>query len=105
MDIFFNKLTLHAIGIMVVTVLLVYSVVAVHRVGFNTYFKNIGQLGRTIARPVGTFMTSLVGLLAGSVKYSDTNEASDNAARGGVFNFRTGKFDDGTDPAGWYEKD
>ena len=28
-----------------------------------------------------------------------------SAVRGGALNYRTGKLDDGTDAAGWYEKD
>jgi hypothetical protein len=31
------------------------------------------------------------------------NEASDNAAKGGVLNYRTGKFDNGTKATGWYD--
>jgi hypothetical protein len=53
---------------------------------------------------LGAFVASLVTLLAASAKTSDATEATANATRGGMFNHRTGKFDDGTDPAGWYEK-
>ena len=51
------------------------------------------------------FMASIIGLLAESAKTSDTDDATNQAARGGVLNYRTGKPDDGTDAAGWYEKD
>lgn len=54
---------------------------------------------------VGGLVVSLLGLLAASAKTSDANDASANAARGGVLNYRIGKLDDGTDPTGWYEKD
>jgi hypothetical protein len=50
-------------------------------------------------------MASIVGLLAESAKISDTDDATNQAARGGVLNYRTGKLDDGTDATGWYEKD
>lgn len=53
----------------------------------------------------GRVAVSLLGLLAASAKTSDANDASANAARGGVLNYRTGKLDDGTDASGWYEKD
>jgi len=46
-----------------------------------------------------------VSVIASGTKTSDTNDAINNAARGGVLNYRSGKFDDGTDAAGWYEKD
>ena len=44
-------------------------------------------------------------LLASSAETSDTNDTTQNAMRGGVLNYRTGEFDDGTDANGWYEKD
>jgi len=51
------------------------------------------------------FLSGALGLLASSAKTSDTDDATNQAARGGVLNYRTGKLDDGTDAAGWYEKD
>ena len=105
MDILFNKLTLLVIAILAVTVFLVYSVSAIRRIGIASYFKIIGQVGKVIAKALGTFVASLVGLLASSAKASDANDTSDVAPSGGVFNYRTGKLDDGTDPVGWYEKD
>lgn len=59
---------------------------------------------KVVASTLGEFVASLVTLLAASAKTSDATEATANATRGGIFNHRTGKFDDGTDPAGWYEK-
>ena len=35
---------------------------------------------------------------------SESDELA-SAIRGGVFNYRTSQFDDGTDPAGWYTLD
>lgn len=49
-------------------------------------------------------LRSMLGILAESAE-SKSDEATSNAARGGVLNYRTGKLDDGTDAAGWYEKD
>jgi len=105
MDILFNELILFAVAMLVAIALIVYSVVAIRRNGASMYFKTIGNLVQVIARALGTFIASLAGLLASSAKTSDSNEASANAARGGVLNYRTGKLDDGTDPVGWYEKD
>jgi len=105
MDILFNELILFAAAMLVAIALIVYSVVAIRRNGASMYFKTIGNLVQVIARALGTFIASLAGLLASSAKTSDSNEASANAARGGVLNYRTGKLDDGTDPVGWYEKD
>lgn len=50
------------------------------------------------------FLHSMFGILAESAETSP-DDATSNAARGGVLNYRTGKLDDGTDAAGWYEKD
>lgn len=105
MDILFNELILSAVVILFAIALIVYSVVAIRRNGVTMYFKTIGNLVKVIARALGAFVASLVSLLASSAKTSDSNDASANAARGGVLNYRTGKLDDGTDPVGWYEKD
>ena len=105
MDILFSKLTLFAIAIVLVTAFIVYSVTAIHRIGSVAYFRGVGQICKSIAKDLSAFATALIGLLASSTKTSDANEASENAARGGVLDYRTGRFDDGTDAAGWYEKD
>lgn len=49
-------------------------------------------------------LRNMIGILAESAE-STSDEATSNAVRGGVLNYRTGKLDDGTDAAGWYEKD
>ncbi len=59
---------------------------------------------KVVASALAAFAASLVTFLATSTKIADETEATANATRGGIFNHRTGKFDDGTDPAGWYEK-
>jgi hypothetical protein len=90
---------------MVLGAFLAYSVTIIYKLGFTTYLKMIGQMGKTIAGALAKFAASLMGLLAVSAKTGTGTEASANAARGGILNHRTGKFDDGTDPAGWYEQD
>lgn len=105
MDILFNKLTLLIAAITIVTVFLVYSITRINRIGSNAYFKAISQVCKVFTRALGTLATALLGLLASSAKTSDTNEATGNAARGGVLNYRTDKLDDGTDPYGWYNND
>ena len=105
MDVLFSKITLFIIAIMVVTAFLAYSATAIRRIGVVAYFKAIGQVGKVIASVLGTFAAGLLGLLASSAQTSNANEATTNAASGGMLNYRTGKLDDGTDPAGMYEKD
>jgi len=71
---------------------------------FN-HFKRILGAAWVLMAAFTRFMASLVGLLAEGTKVPDSNDATNNAARGGVLNYRTGKLDDGTDATGWYEKD
>lgn len=52
----------------------------------------------------GHFLRDVLGFFAGSAD-TDTEKTPSDPARGGVMNYRTGKLDDGTDAAGWYEKD
>lgn len=50
-------------------------------------------------------VTQVLGLFVASADTSCANSKSDNAAGGGILNFRTEMFDDGTDAFGWYEDD
>lgn len=59
---------------------------------------------KVVAGALGAILASLVRFVAEGARVSGETEATANATRGGLFNHRTGKFDDGTDPAGWYEK-
>lgn len=47
----------------------------------------------------------VVGFMAASAQTSPANDALNSAIRGGLLNYRTGKFDDGTDPGGIYKPD
>jgi hypothetical protein len=51
------------------------------------------------------FLAGVVEILASSAQTTPTDDELSNSIRGGVMNHRTGKFDDGSDPAGWYERD
>jgi hypothetical protein len=51
------------------------------------------------------FVAGAVGLLADSARTTPADDELGNSFGGGVMNHRTGKFDDGSDPAGWYERD
>lgn len=51
------------------------------------------------------FVWRAVGLLAAGTQTSPSDDELSSSVRGGVLNFRTGKFDDGTDPAGIYKLD
>ncbi len=46
-----------------------------------------------------------IGLLAESAITSEEDENSEEGDLTGDYNFRTRKFDNGTDPYGWYEED
>lgn len=64
------------------------------------------RLIAAVARLLGELLRSIVSLLASSAKASDTQENQfDGAFKGGSYNYRTRKFDDGTDPIGWYSNE
>lgn len=44
-------------------------------------------------------------LLTAAPEPAPEDDALNSAIRGGELNHRTGRFDDGTDPAGWYQRD
>ena len=90
---------------MVLGAFLAYSVTIIYRLGFTTYLEIIGQMGKAIAGALTSFAGSLISFLATSAQTPDSDKAGSDAVRGGILNSRTGKLDDGTDPAGWYEKD
>ena len=50
------------------------------------------------------FLRDVLGFFAESAE-TDSDKTTSDSVRGGVLNYRTGKLDDGTDAAGWYEKD
>jgi hypothetical protein len=58
-----------------------------------------------VALLLGELVRSVASFLASCTKTSNENDASNNAAGGGVLNYRTGRVDDGTDPVGWYKED
>lgn len=69
------------------------------------YFRNAVRGFYLILRGGAIFLSRAVGLLAVSSQTSPANDELNSSIRGGVLNFRTGKFDDGTDPAGIYKLD
>lgn len=48
---------------------------------------------------------NLIQFLAGSAQTTPADDELSSSIRGGLLNYRTGKFDDGTDPAGIYKPD
>ena len=105
MDSIIGTSTLLVLCIMAVAAFLVYSVTAIRRLGVITYLKRIGKIVKVIAGALTKLVARVIGFLAASAQTSNANEATTNAASGGILNYRTGKLDDGTDPAGMYEKD
>lgn len=66
---------------------------------------HIGMVHANILQRVTIVIGRVLGFWASSADSTNANHKSDNAARGGEFNFRTEMFDDGTDSFGWYEDD
>jgi hypothetical protein len=71
----------------------------------NIFFIRLARVLFAVARLVLEFLAGAVELIASSVRTTPANDELSNSIRGGIMNHRTGKFDDGSDPAGWYERD
>ena len=55
---------------------------------------------------LGELIRSVLSLLASSAETQEKSEDQfDGAISGGSYNYRTRKFDDGTDPIGWYSNE
>ena len=64
--------------------------------------------GRLAAAIVGAAFRALlaaVRFLAGAANSTPADDELSSSVRGGLLNYRTGKFDDGTDSAGIYKPD
>ena len=69
------------------------------------FFKRLVKVLLAAVRFVLGFFVEAVRLIASSARTTPADDELNNSFRGGVMNHRTGKFDDGSDPAGWYERD
>ena len=58
---------------------------------------------RSIVERAAISIGHLLGLLGSSVHQSDDDYGDKIAPSGGVYNYRIGNLDDGTDAIGWYE--
>jgi len=105
MDIHFVQLALFIACLTGLIIFLAYSVRAVRRAGVGRYLRGLSFATEAIIRATSSLAMSFIGLLATSI---DTGKEGDDTEADyitGVYNFRTRKFDNGTDPYGWYEED
>ena len=72
---------------------------------YKAYLRGILTGAKAIASIMSLFMMGLIGLLAGAVITREDDMDSEDGYLSGDYNFRTRKFDNGTDPYGWYEED
>jgi len=75
------------------------------RHGIPKRFVQLGRVSMAIVGALSALIANLVGLLAASAVTAKAGDALKDSLNGGELNYRTGKLDDGTDPAGWYEDD
>lgn len=76
--------------------------------GFKVFMTCLGGIltgAKAIVSITSLFVMGLIGLLAGSVITREDDTDSEDGYLTGDYNFRTHKFDNGTDPYGWYEED
>jgi hypothetical protein len=109
MDILFNPFTILTVSLVGLPVaLLRYSIKAIHGLGVGGCLSQLGRIGRVFGIIVGlvfVLIATFRDLIAASDSPTQDDDTMGDVFRGGDLNFRTGKFDDGTDPAGWYEND
>ena len=78
------------------------------RKAFTVFMACLGGIltgAKAIIRAMGLFVMGFIGLLAEAANTSDDDADSEDGNLIGDYNFRTKKFDNGTDPYGWYEDD
>jgi hypothetical protein len=71
----------------------------------NEFFMNIRLSTPSIVKMIVVFAQDALSLVASSTHHDEVNHDDRIAPSGGVFNYRTGNLDDGTDPIGWYDTD
>ena len=72
---------------------------------FTTCLRGILTGAKAIVSITSLFVMGLIGLLAGAAITREDDTDSEDGYLTGDYNFRTRKFDNGTDPYGWYEED
>tara|TARA_R110002049_G_scaffold309189_1_gene518291 strand:- start:11326 stop:11577 length:252 start_codon:yes stop_codon:yes gene_type:complete len=60
---------------------------------------------RAIVGLISLFVMGLIDLLTGAAITREDDTGSEDGYLSGDYNFRIRKFDNGTDPYGWYEED
>ena len=78
------------------------------RKAFTVFMACLGGIltgAKAIVRTTSLFVMGLIGLLAEAAITSEDDADSEGGDLTGDYNFRTRKFDNGTDPYGWYEDD
>lgn len=68
------------------------------------YLRKLLLVLKSIIGVMSKLVAGLIGLLAAGVVTSEEDDSEDGDLTGN-YNFRTRKFDNGTDPYGWYEED
>lgn len=76
-----------------------------HSENTRSTFVQLILLTGSVAGVLMRFLAGAISTLTTGNQTSDSDSTSDIAPSGGVFNYRTGKLDDGMDPIGWYEED
>ena len=75
---------------------------------FSVLFVCVGGIlagAKAVVRATSFLFMSLIGLLAEAAITSEDDADSEAGDLTGDYNFHTRKFDNGTDPYGWYEGD
>ena len=71
----------------------------------NLSFKRLGRMLAAAVELGLKLVSGVIRLFASSPQTTPADEELNNSLRGGVMHHCTGTFDDGSSPAGWYERD
>jgi hypothetical protein len=100
-----NQFALFMAGFIGLIAFSAYSVRTVRRSDIARYLRGLLFAVKVIIRATAKLIIGFVGLLAASTVTSEDDDNSEEGDLTGDYNFRTRKFDNGTDPYGWYEED
>ncbi|MCU7944494.1 MAG: hypothetical protein KZQ87_17640 [Candidatus Thiodiazotropha sp. (ex Cardiolucina cf. quadrata)] len=105
MDLQFFQFELFIVGLIGIVIFAAYSIKTIRRAGFIRYLGGLSFAVKAIITTMSKIAVGFIGVLSSSADTSKEEDDSEEGDLTGVYNYRTRKYDNGTDPYGWYEED